>query len=149
MSPISAASCEPRGPLIHGAITAARRFPPVPAGECGLCGPGASRPSRRSAGGGDPPAAAHRGPRIPLFLAVDLWVERGRRGRWSARPFWAVGALGLAAFFMLWGGWSETVRGGPLSADGRGTAPARGGGRRSWPREPRGILEYNKRLFFR
>jgi hypothetical protein len=86
---------------------------------------------------------------IPLFLAVDLWVERARRRMVVRAVLWAAGALGLAAFCMLWQGWSETVRVARFLQTAAAlhllvaVAPFLG------RREPAGFWEYNKRLFFR
>jgi hypothetical protein len=86
---------------------------------------------------------------IPLFLALDLWVERGRRGMAVRTALWVVGALGLAAFYALWQGWSETVRVARFLQTAAAlhllvaVAPFLG------YREPAGFWEYNKRLFFR
>ena len=47
---------------------------------------------------------------IPLFLAVDLWSERRRAGLGLRAALWMVGALGLAAFYVLFARWAEPVR---------------------------------------
>jgi hypothetical protein len=86
---------------------------------------------------------------IPLFLAADLWVERGRRRMVVRAALWAVGVLGLAAFYVLWENWSETVRVARFLQMAVAlhllvaVAPFLG------YREPAGFWEYNKRLFFR
>jgi hypothetical protein len=86
---------------------------------------------------------------IPLFLAVDLWVERGRRGMPVRVALWAAGALGLVAFYLLWEGWSETVRAARFLQVAAAlhllvaVAPFLGHA------EPAGFWEFNKRLFFR
>jgi hypothetical protein len=86
---------------------------------------------------------------IPLFLAVDLWAERGRRGMAVRAALWGIGALGLAAFYLLWEGWSEPVRVARFFQTATAlhllvaVAPFLA------HREPGGFWEYNKRLFFR
>ena len=86
---------------------------------------------------------------IPLFLAVDLWVERGARGLGLRAGLSALGLLGLVAFYLRWDGWAEPVRAARFLQVAVAThllvavAPFLG------HREPAGFWEYNKRLFFR
>jgi hypothetical protein len=136
-------------PLVHGAVRAARRFPLslLSGAVCAVVAILVIEEIRDEEQLLRLLVTVMLG--IPLFLAVDVWVERGARKLGVRLALWALGALGLAVFYVLWAGWSEPVRVARLFQTGAGlhllvaVAPFLGFA------EPAGFWEYNKRLFFR
>lgn len=136
-------------PLVIGAVRTARRFPLslLSGAVCAVVAIMAIEEVRDPDQLGRLLVTAMLG--ISLFLAVDLWVERRGRPMAVRAALWAVGVLGMALFYWLWGGWAEPVRVARTMQTMAGlhflvaVVPflARG--------EIAGFWEFNKRLFFR
>ncbi len=86
---------------------------------------------------------------LPLFFATDLLAERHRWSIGIRSGLWALGTVGLVAFYLLWLDWSEHVAVGRYIQLSAGlhllvaVAPFIG------VRELQGFWEYNKSLFLR
>jgi len=135
-------------PLVTGAVSTARRFPLslLSGAVCAVVAVMAIEEVRDPDQLGRLLVTTMLG--ISLFLAVDLWVERGRPMAVRA-ALWAVGLLGMVLFYWRWGGWGEPVRVARTMQTMAGlhflvaVAPFLASG------ETAGFWEFNKRLFFR